>query len=548
MIRISIEGKEYMLDKPMPLELIIKKYISEPNTIVLAAVNNRIRELNFIVEEDCRIKFIDLTSTHGQKTYKTSLSFLFIKAMNDLYPEVEVELCHTLSKGQYCVLKNIKEFSPEDVKRIRNYMKDLVKADLPFVKKQLPIPEAMELFQRINRPEKIHLLKNITKEYVNVYDFDGYIDYFYNYLVPSTGYIKVFDIVPEEEGVVLLLPKKRNPLQISEHVYQPKLLKVFNETKALSRIMGVGYVADLNQMIVDGTYPELIRTCEALHENKIAKIADEIASKKKRIILIAGPSSSGKTSFSKRLSLQLKVNGLLPISISLDDYFIERDNLIPDEFGKRDFESIYALDTEYFNHDLKELLLGNEIELPTYNFVTGKREYRGQRLRINVEQPIIIEGIHGLNPILTASVPEEDKFKIYVCPITQLNLDYHNRISSTDGRCLRRIVRDFQFRGKDARGTINMWPDVRKGEEKNIIPFTEEADATFNTTLVYELAVLKKYAVPLLKTIGEDEPEFIEANRLLRSLEYIRDIEIELDIPPTSIIREFIGNSRLLEC
>lgn len=547
MIRISIEGKEYLLDKPMTLELIIKKYISEPNTIVLAAVNNRIRELNFIVEEDCRIKFIDLTSTHGQKTYKTSLSFLFIKAMNDLYPEVEVELCHTLSKGQYCVLKNIKDFNQEHIKRIKDYMMELVKADLPFVKKQLPILEAMELFQRINRPEKIHLLKNITKEYVNVYDFDGYIDYFYNYLVPSTGYIKVFDIVPEEEGVVLLLPKKRNPLQISEHVYQPKLLKVFNETKAWSRIMGVGYVGDLNQMIVDGTYPELIRTCEALHENKIAKIADEIASKKKRIILIAGPSSSGKTSFSKRLSLQLKVNGLLPISISLDDYFIERDNLIPDEFGKRDFESIYALDIEYFNYDLKELLLGNEIDLPTYNFVTGKREYRGQKLRINAEQPIVIEGIHGLNPILTASVPEEDKFKIYVCPITQLNLDYHNRISSTDGRCLRRIVRDFQFRGKDARGTINMWPDVRNGEEKNIIPFTEEADATFNTTLVYELAVLKKYAVPLLKTIGEDEPEFIEANRLLRYLEYIRDIEIELDIPPTSIIREFIGGSRLLD-
>jgi uridine kinase len=548
MIRISIEGKEYLLDKPMTLELIIKKYINIPNTIVLAAVNNRIRELNFVIAVDCSIKFIDLTSTHGQKTYKTSLSFLFIKAMKDLYPEVEVELCHTLSKGQYSVLKNIKDFNQEHIKRIEDYMMELVKADLPFVKKQLPIPEAMELFQRINRPEKIHLLKNITKEYVNVYDFDGYIDYFYNYLVPSTGYIKVFDIVPEEEGVVLLLPKKSNPLQISEYVYQPKLLKVFNETKAWSRIMGVGYVGDLNQMIVDGTYPELIRTCEALHENKIAKIADEIASKKKRIILIAGPSSSGKTSFSKRLSLQLKVNGLLPISISLDDYFIERDNLIPDEFGKRDFESIYALDIEYFNHDLKELLLGNEIDLPTYNFVTGKREYRGQKLRINAEQPIVIEGIHGLNPILTASVPEEDKFKIYVCPITQLNLDYHNRISSTDGRCLRRIVRDFQFRGKDARGTINMWPDVRKGEEKNIIPFTEEADATFNTTLVYELAVLKKYAVPLLKTIGEDEPEFIEANRLLRSLEYIRDIEIELDIPPTSIIREFIGNSRLLEC
>lgn len=547
MIHISMNGKEYSLDKPMTLEHIIKKHISTPNTIVLAAVNNKIRELNFVVEDDCSIKFIDLTSTHGQKTYKTSLSFLFIKAMNDLYPEVEVELCHTLSKGQYCVLKNIKDFSQEQIKKIRDYMMDLVKADIPFVKKQLPVPEAIELFQRINRPEKIHLLKNITKEYVNIYDFDGYIDYFYNYLVPSTGYIKVFDIVPEQEGVVLLLPKKNNPFEVSQYRYQPKLLKVFNETKEWSRIMGVGYVGDLNQMIVDGTYPELIRTCEALHENKIAKIADEIALKKKRIILIAGPSSSGKTSFSKRLSLQLKVNGLLPISISLDDYFIDRDSLPVDEFGKRDFESISALDIPAFNRDLNELLLGNEIDLPSYNFVTGSREYRGKKLKINSEQPIVIEGIHGLNPLLTASIPEDDKFKIYVCPITQLNLDYHNRISSTDGRSLRRIVRDFQFRGKDARGTIDMWPDVRKGEEKYIIPFTEEADATFNTTLVYELAILKKYAVPLLKTIKEDEPEFIEANRLLRSLEYIRDIEIELDIPPTSIIREFIGGSRLLD-
>jgi uridine kinase len=546
MIHISIEGKKFSLQEPVTLELIAEKYIGGPNTIVLGAVNNRVRELSYVVEEDCSIKFIDLTSTHGQKTYKTSLSFLFIKAMRDMYPEVEVELCHTLSKGQYCVLKNIGSLSAEQIKGIKYHMLKIVKANIPFIKKQLTIPEAIDLFQRVNRPEKIHLLKNIAKDYVNVYDFDGYIDYFYNYLVPSSGYIKVFDIVPEQEGVVLLLPKKSNPFEVSKHLYQPKLLKVFNETKDWSRIMGVGFVGDLNQMIVEGTYHELIRTCEALHENKIAKIADEIARRKKRIILIAGPSSSGKTSFSKRLSLQLKVNGLFPISISLDDYYIDRDSLPVDEFGRKDYESIYTLDLATFNKDLNNLLLGNEIDLPSYNFVEGKREYRGEKLRIGPEQPVVIEGIHGLNPLLTASVSEDDKFKIYVCPITQLNLDYHNRISSTDARCLRRIVRDHQFRGKDARGTIDMWPDVRKGEEKYIIPFTEEADATFNTTLIYELAVLKKYAVPLLETVKADEPEFIEANRLLRSLEYFRDIEVELDIPPTSIIREFIGGSRLI--
>lgn len=547
MIHINIEGKDYFLNEPVTLEHIIKNYINGPNMIVLGAVNNKVRELNFVVTEDSSIKFIDLTSTHGQKTYKTSLSFLFIKAMNDLYPEVQVELCHTLSKGQYCVLKNIDNFSTEHISRIRDYMRELVKLDIPFIKKQLPVAEAIVLFKKINRPEKIHLLENIMKEYVNIYDFNGYLDYFYNYLVPSSGYIRVFDIVPEQQGVVLLLPKKGNPIEVSEHVYQPKLLKVFNETKDWGRIMGVGYVGDLNQMIVEETYPELIRTCEALHENKIAKIADEIACQKKRIILIAGPSSSGKTSFSRRLSLQLKVNGLLPISISLDDYFIDREAIPKDEFGKRDYESIYALDISLFNDSLNDLLDGKEIDLPSYNFKAGMREYKSKKLKINSEQPIIIEGIHGLNPILTSSVPEDDKFKIYVCPITQLNLDYHNRISSTDSRCLRRIVRDFQFRGNDAKGTIDMWGDVRKGEEKNIIPFTEEADATFNSTLIYELAVLKKYVVPLLKAIQEDEPEFIEANRLLRFLEYFRDIDIELDIPPTSIIREFIGNSRLLE-
>jgi uridine kinase len=547
MIHICIEGKEYTFDKPVTLEHIIKKHIDGPNTIVLGAVNNKVRELNYVIDKDCSIKFIDLTSTQGQKTYKTSLSFLFIKAMKDLYPEVEVELCHTLSKGQYCVLKNLSEISPEQISEIKAYMMKLVQDDIPLVKKVLPIPEAIELFHRINRPEKVDLLRTITKDYVNVYDFDGYIDYFYTYLVPSSGYIKVFDVVPEHEGVVLLLPRKSNPFEVSKHLKQPKLLKVFNETKDWNRIMGVGYVADLNQMIVDGTYPELIRTCEALHENKISKIADEIASLKKRIILIAGPSSSGKTSFAKRLSLQLKVNGLFPISISLDDYYLDKENLPLDEFGRKDYESIYTLDLALFNKDLNNLLLGQEINLPSYNFAAGKREYRGRTLKISPEQPVVIEGIHGLNPLLTSSVPDEDKFKIYVCPITQLNLDYHNRISSTDARCLRRIVRDNQFRGKDARGTIDMWTDVRKGEEKYIIPFTEEADATFNTTLTYELAVLKKYAVPLLESVKEDEVEFIEANRLLQSLKYFRDIDVELDIPPTSIIREFIGGSRLLD-
>lgn len=546
-INVTVDGEKLTYDQGITLaEIADDRY--QHHSIVLGVVNNELKELTYRLNDNADIKFLDLTTTDGQKCYKRSLSFLFVKAAHDIIKEAEIELCHTLSKGQYCIVKGCKNFNQHTVQKIKKKMLQLVKEDIPFIKETLPVKEAVKLFEETGRWDKIHLFENLDKEHVSVYSLGDYKDYFYGFLVPSTGYLKLFDVIPEDDGVVLLCPKKSNPKELTQHLYQPKLLKAFRETKEWAGIMGVNMVGDLNEIIVKGRYSELIRTVEALHENKIIKIADEITAHptKKRIILIAGPSSSGKTTFSRRLATQLRVNRLKPVAISLDDYFVDREDTPLDIDGNYDFESIYALDLALFNEHLQALLEGKEIELPHYNFKKGKREFHGNKLKITEEQPIILEGIHGLNNLLTASIADEYKFKIYISPLTQLNLDYHNRVSTTDSRLIRRIVRDYQFRGHKAKDTIKMWPSVRRGEEKNIFPYQEQADAMFNSTLIYELAVLKKYAVPLLQSVKKDEDGYIEAKRLLRFLMYFRDITDELDIPPTSIIREFIGGSRIV--
>ncbi|MEG6617042.1 nucleoside kinase [Peptococcaceae bacterium 1198_IL3148] len=546
-VNITINGEKHSFEVGTTLATIANS-LYQPYSMVLGVVNNELKELSYALTTDAEVRFLDLTTTDGQKCYKRSLSFLFVKAFSDIDKEANIELCHTLSKGQYCIVKGCACFNQKTVQRVKKRMLELVKQDIPFIKEKLPVDEAVKLFEQIGRPDKIHLFKHIDKETVNIYNLDGYKDYFYGYLVPSTGYLKLFDVIPEDDGVVLLCPKKSNPEELTQHMYQPKLLKAFRETKDWANIMGVNMVGDLNEIIVNKEYSDLIRTVEALHENKIIKIADEITKHptKGRVVLIAGPSSSGKTTFSRRLATQLKVNGLKPVAISLDDYFVDREDTPMDKDGNYDFESIYALDLKLFNQHLTALLCGEEVELPYYNFKKGKREYTGHKLRVNEKQPIILEGIHGLNNLLTSSVPDHYKFKIYISPLTQLNLDYHNRISTTDSRLIRRIVRDYRFRGHDAQATIKMWPSVRRGEEKNIFPYQEQADAMFNSTLIYELAVLKKYALPLLQAVKKDQEGYIEAKRLLRFLKYFRDIEDELDIPPTSIIKEFIGGSRIV--
>lgn len=543
MIKINIKNTFYEVLSNTTIEDFLKESTlkSNLNLYVGATVNNIPQDLTYKLTKDCSIDLIDITSTLGQKIYKNSLSFLFLKAVYDTMDKASVTLCHTISKGQYCEIDGYNYISEDIINKIKNRMKELVDLNLPFSKKILTKEDAIELFNSIKKYDHVELLSTMYKETVNVYTLDGYITYFNDYIVPSTGHLKNFDIVSEDTGLVLLCPTKSNPEKIQEHIKQPKLLKSFEETKTWAKIMKVDTVYDLNKKILNREHGNLIRTIEALQEKKIADIAQSIFDLEKRVILIAGPSSSGKTTTSKRIETQLKVLGLSPISISLDDYFVNRENTPLDEFGEKDYESIYALDLDQFNKDICSLLEGNEVEIPTYNFVTGKREYKGKKLKIKNNQPIILEGIHGLNPILTKEIDEKEKFKIYISPITQLNLDKHNRLSSTDCRLMRRIVRDFNFRGNSAEDTFKMWDSVRRGEDKNIFPYQEEANVIINSTLIYEIPVLKKYIEPLLIAVDTNSPYYVEAKRLLNTLSYFIGINDEKDIPSTSIIKEFIG-------
>lgn len=543
MIKINIKNTFYEVSSNTTIEDFLKEsnLKSNLNLYVGATVNNIPQDLTYKLTKDCSIDLIDITSTLGQKIYKNSLSFLFLKAVYDTMDKASVTLCHTISKGQYCEIDGYNYISEDIINKIKNRMKELVDLNLPFSKKIFTKEDAIELFKFIKKYDHVELLSTMYKETVNVYTLDGYITYFNDYIVPSTGYLKNFDIVSEDTGLVLLCPTKSNPEKIQEHIKQPKLLKSFEETKTWAKIMKVDTVYDLNKKILNREHGNLIRTIEALQEKKIADIAQSIFDLEKRVILIAGPSSSGKTTTSKRIETQLKVLGLSPISISLDDYFVNRENTPLDEFGEKDYESIYALDLDQFNKDICSLLEGNEVEIPTYNFVTGKREYKGKKLKIKNNQPIILEGIHGLNPILTKEIDEKEKFKIYISPITQLNLDKHNRLSSTDCRLMRRIVRDFNFRGNSAEDTFKMWDSVRRGEDKNIFPYQEEANVIINSTLIYEIPVLKKYIEPLLIAVDTNSPYYVEAKRLLNTLSYFIGINDEKDIPSTSIIKEFIG-------
>ena len=548
MINVTYKNNIYQSKTHISIEDFIK--LNHLNThshcYVGATINNIPQDLTYTINKSCTLELIDISSTLGQKIYKNSLSFLFVKAVYDTLNKASVTLCHTISKGQYCEIEGYNKIDSEIIKQIKTRMDELINLNIPFKKMILTKEDAIELFMSIKKYDHVELLNTMYKETVNIYTLDGYITYFNDYIVPSTGYLSTYDIVQEDTGVVLLCPKKSNPMEIQEHLTQPKLLNAFRETKKWGQIMNVSNVSELNKKVLSSEHGELIRTVEALQERKIADIAQTIYDLKKRVILIAGPSSSGKTTTSKRIETQLKVLGLKPISISLDDYFINRDKTPLDEFGAKDYESIYALDLELFNKDMCSLLKGEEVELPTYNFLKGCREYKGHKIKINNDQPIILEGIHGLNPLLTKDIDNNEKFKIYISPITQLNLDKHNRLSSTDCRLMRRIVRDFNFRGNSAEDTFAMWDSVRRGEEKNIFPYQEEADVIINSTLIYEVPVLKKYIEPLLIAVTTQSSYYVEAKRLLNMLTYFTIINDEKDIPSYSIIKEFIGGSTLV--
>lgn len=547
MSTLKVTLLDQTLDVPKGISLLeLSRQVEEQyeSAIVAAKVNNVLKDLSFRIEEDSHIDFIDLTTDDGFRIYQRSVSFLLIKAVGEVFPQATITIEHSISKGLYCELHGIDPLTEKDVQAIERRMKEMVEEDIEFHMDIVPLPEALKLFEKEGQLDKVKLLKYRNLPTIKIYSCGWLRDYFYGIMVPSTGYLKHFELKFYMPGFILRYPDKSDPTTIPEYKEQPKLFSVFREAEKWAKILEIEDVGSLNDHIAAGYGDELIRISEALHEKKIAQLADMITNERNqiRLILIAGPSSSGKTTFAQRLSVQLRVNNVKPISISLDDYFVSRDKTPLDENGEPDFEALEAIDLDLFNEQLTKLIQGVEVELPVFNFLTGQREYRGKKVKIKRDQPIIIEGIHGLNDVLTSAIPRGSKFKIYISALTQLNIDNHNRIPTTDARIIRRIVRDNQFRSHDALKTIKLWPKVRRGEEKNIFPFQEDADVMFNSHLPYELAVLKRYAEPLLAEIAPSEPEFSEAKRLLKFLSYFLPLD-DSAIPNNSIIREFIGNS-----
>lgn len=508
-----------------------------------AKVNNKTEGLTYRVFRNKDVEFLDILSSSGMRTYMRSLCFVLCKAVEDLFPKGHLVLENPISKGYYCNLHIGRPVEVEDVSRIKQRMNEIVAADIPFHRIECHTDEAIGLFRDRGMVSKVKLLESIGTLYTFYYTLDHTIDYYYGSLLPSTGYIHLFDLIPYNNGLLLRIPNRNKPTELEPVVSQTKMFDIYNEHHRWQDILGVRTVGDFNQSCQEGHATDLINVSEALQEKKISHIADEIAQKKSiRLILIAGPSSSGKTTFSKRLSVQLMASGLHPFPISLDNYFVDRRHTPRDSNGDYDFESLYALDLDYFNYDLECLLKGEEVELPRFNFQKGEREMSGQKIRLEEGTYVILEGIHALNPELTAKIPDYAKYKIYVSALTTILLDDHNYIPTADNRLLRRIIRDYKYRGYTAEDTIRRWPSVQRGEEKWIFPYQENANAMFNSALLYELAVLKDEALPLLQQVQENVPEYSEARRLHRFLSYFTSLGDE-ELPPTSLLREFLGGS-----
>lgn len=521
--------------------------LNMPYGPVSAKVNNKVENLNFRIYYNKDVEFLDITSASGMRTYVRSLCFILVKAVDDLYPCGTISLEHPVSKGYFCKLHIDRTIGLDDVSRIKKRMQEIINEDLPITRYEQRTEDVIKIFQERGMTDKVKLLSTSGKLYSFYYRLGDTLDCYYSSLVPSTGYIKKFDIVKYYDGLLLQIPNKNNPEKIEELIKQEKMLEVFQEHHRWNEILGISTVGDFNIACNEGHAIDLINVSEALQERKIVKIADEIAARqvgdnRVKIILISGPSSSGKTTFSKRLSIQLMTNGLKPYPISLDDYFVNRDNTPLDENGNHDFESLYAVDLPFFKKQLDTLLEGGEVELPKFNFSSGMRESSGIKFRLEDNMILILEGIHALNPELTPNIPAENKYKIYVSALTTILLDKHNYIPTTDNRLLRRIIRDSKYRGSSAESTITRWPSVRAGEEKWIFPYQENADAMFNSALLFELAVIKDHIEPILRKVPNNCPEYSEAHRLLHFLSYFVSIQ-DTELPPTSLLREFLGGS-----
>lgn len=521
--------------------------LNMPYGPVSARVNNKVEDLNFKVYYNKDVEFLDITSASGMRTYVRSLCFILTKAVEELYPNGSIVLEHPVSKGYFCKLCIDRTIGLDDVIRIKQRMQEIIKADIPFIRHEKHTDEIIQVFKERGMDDKVKLLETSGQLYSCYQQLGDTIDSYYGSLVPSTGYIRLFDIVKYYDGLLLRIPNRKNPDKLEEVVKQEKMLDVFQEYHRWNEILGISTVGDLNQACNQGMATDLINVSEALQEKKIVRIADEITNRNEngqrvKLVLISGPSSSGKTTFSKRLSIQLMTNGLHPYPISLDDYFVNREDTPLDENGQHDFESLYALDLPFFEAQLKALLAGEEVELPRFNFNIGKREPSGKKLRIDDNMILILEGIHALNPALTPNIPAANKYKIYVSALTTILLDNHNYIPTTDNRLLRRIIRDYKYRSHSAEATINRWPSVRAGEEKWIFPYQEYADAMFNSALIFELAVLKDHVEPVLRRVPNNNPAYSEAHRLLRFLSHFVSVQDE-ELPPTSLLREFLGGS-----
>jgi uridine kinase len=510
---------------------------------ILAKLNGKCHELRDKIDKDGEIKTIDISSRSGHKAYLRTLQFIFVKAVYDLFPEAKITLEHSLSKGIFGELYKKEPLKPEDIVLIKNRMKEIISADVEIKKHTFTRAEAIKIFTDYNMMDKVGLLKHTHFDKVSLYELDGRYDYFYGSMAYSTGVISLFDVDYYEPGFLLRFPSEEKVDEIPEFIEQKKLATIFYETEQWGNILNVADVGSLNEKVENDEIIDIIRVAEALQEKKIAYIADMINERKEvKLVLIAGPSSSGKTTFSKRLGIQLRVNGYIPVTISLDDYFVERDKTPKDENGNYDFESPYALDLELFNDHLNKLMAGDEVEIPVFDFKTGTRQWKGHKLTLPSNGVILVEGIHGLNDVLTSEVPAKNKFKVYISALTQLNIDDHNRIATTNARIIRRIVRDYLSRGYGGETTLKMWPSIRRGEEKNIFVFQESADVMFNSSLVYELCVLKKYALEELSKIAPESPVYEEACNLKSFLRLFKEVDINL-VPENSILREFIGGS-----
>ena len=514
--------------------------------IVLALKDGKLTELFRSITGPCKLEFITTKTAPGIETYKRSATLIMMKAFYDVAGVENVEKIkveYSISKGYYCTVEGNVEITKQLLEDVKTQMQKLVSEDIAINKRTISVDSAKALFNRHKMYDKEKLFRFRRASKVNIYSLNGFEDYYYGYMVPSTGFIKKFDLYQYDEGFVLQLPTKENPDMVEEFNPQQKLFNVLKESSKWGEMLDIANVGALNEQISKGNINDIILVQEALQEKKIAEIATEIAkSKEKKFIMIAGPSSSGKTSFSHRLSIQLRANGLHPHPIGVDDYFVERENTPRDEKGNYNYEILEALDVELFNENMTDLEKGKTVNMPTYNFITGKREYNGNTLKLGSDDILVIEGIHGLNDKLSYALDKDSKYKIYISALTQLNVDEHNRIPTTDGRLIRRMVRDARTRGTSAKETIARWQSVRNGEENNIFPYQEEADVMFNSALIYELAVLKQYAEPLLFGIPNDVPEYLEAKRLLKFLDYFLGVHSK-NIPNNSLLREFIGGS-----